>query len=227
MNCLEFTQWLENRDVYGSPESEQALRHADICDDCGKKLAFDNSLEEFLHTAMKPVEMPQSLMDKVNLSLENVPEKSSGKKYALFGAVSAVLAALVVFFISIPVSPTIKSMDELGKYVIENHGILDLTLVADTPSEVEQLGDIDFSYNIIRKELPARFQFVGARICPLGECESVHLVYLDNGKRISVYLLEMSSISFSLSSGKKYSFNSGGQEVSFWKKGNFVFALTG
>lgn len=230
MDCLRFAKWLENRDTFDVSEADIALKHTAKCEECKLKLEFDEKLDEMLFAAMKPVKLPSGLIDKVDLSLDRVQETGSRRRYGLFGAVSAMAAFLIVIAISFVLTskPGIPSMDVLAKHVIadnSHHG--DAVLVVRDPANINQLGDFDISYDYLARELPSDYKFIGARICPLGECQSMHLVYLDNGKRVSVYLVKAKDVGFSLSPGKKYTVSSDDQTVSFWKKGRYVIARVG
>jgi len=230
MDCLQFSQWLENRDTFDVSEADKAQKHTAVCQECRAKLTFDEKLDEAIFSAMKEVDLPKGFAGKIDLSLDRVMVSSPRKKYGLYGMFSAVIAVIMVVAVSFTLAPTpsISSMDELGRYVITDHGHHDdSVLVVENPLELEQLGDLAIPYESVKKELPESYSFVGARICPLGECESVHLVYLDNGRRISVYLVKNKDVGFSLSPGKQYTMSSENQTVSFWKKGGYVFARIG
>ena len=74
-------------------------------------------------------------------------------------------------------------------------------------------------------ELPGGYSFVGARICPLGECLAIHMVFLNDNQRVSLYLIQVKDVDFSLSSKRRYSLEEGGQTIQFWKKGKYVYAM--
>ena len=228
MDCLHFSKWLENRDMFDVSEADKAIKHSDACENCNAKLQFDEHLDRLLFKAMQPVEIPKSLSDTVDINLDRMSNPKSRKKYGWYGLFSAAAAAMIILIFSFPFSSGIPSMDELGKYVIadhDHHG--DAVLVVRNPEDLQQLGDIAMPYSTVKAQLPAQYSFVGARICPLGECQAVHLVYLDKGKRVSVYMVKVKDVAFSMSSGKQYTVSSKEQVVSFWKKGKYIFAKVG
>ncbi len=172
--------------------------------------------------------MPASLRDKVDLSLDGIAEKQSKGKLGWYGAFSAAIAAMVVFALSFTLSPSRPSVDEMGKYVVYDHGYHgDSILAIDKLSDISQLSDVAIDYKQIEKQLPADYSFVGGRICPLGDCQSIHLVYNNNGKRVSLYLIKTSDVDFSLSPGQQYTTRYNKQTVDFWQEGQFVFAMIG
>lgn len=230
MDCLHFYKWLENRDTFDVSEADKALKHASLCEECAAKLAFDEALDRQLFEVMREVEMPPGLASKIDLDLDKASAPSARNRWGIYGAFSAVMAAMVVFAVSFTLSPVpaIPTMDALGKYVIaDHHHHDDSILVVEDPDKIGTLSDIDLPYERIREELPANYHFVGARVCPLGECDSVHLVFLDEGRRISVFLVKSKDVGFSLSPGKQYTVSSAQESVSFWKEGKYVLAKVG
>lgn len=226
MDCQAFSNWIENRDMYDVSEADKALKHTVQCIDCKRKLQLDEQLDDLLAEAMKPVTMPASLADKVELNLDRMTEKKAATKYGWYGAVSAVLTVVVIAFLYFPFSSGIPSIDELGKHVIADHGGHDDTvLVVSKPDDLYKLGSLAASYDAVKTQLPEGYTFVGARICPLGDCKAVHMVFTEKDKRISLYLVKTDDVDFSLSADRKYSMTMGDQVVNFWKRGAYIYAM--
>lgn len=228
MDCLKFSNWLENRDTFDISEADKALKHSAVCQDCTAKLHFDEEVDKHIFNAMKQVDIPHSLRDKVDLSLDSISEVSSKGKFRWYGAVSAAIAVMVVFALSFTITPSIPSVDEMGKYVIydnSHHG--DSFLTVNNPEEIASLTDVAIDYQQVKKFLPIEYSFVGGRICPLGDCQAIHLVYNNKGKRVSLYLIKTTDVDFSLSPGKHYTMRDSNQTVNFWQEGNFVYAMIG
>lgn len=229
MNCDKFTDWLENRDLHDVSESDKAMKHAAECSGCMAKLEFDEKLDELLFASLQPVDMPQSLMHKIDLNLEGIGvQKKKSKRLNWYGAVSALLVASFVFFLSFPFSEpeNIASMDELGKYVIYNHDYINEShMVVKSEDEMNQLGGFDMPFKSLLKNFRKGYTFLGARICPLGDCQSVHVIYDHDNKRVSVYLVRAEDVDFRISEGKKYSVNDGSDTVHFWRNGDYILAM--
>jgi hypothetical protein len=226
MDCLTFTKWLENRDMYDVSEADKALKHTTQCGECKRVLRLDEQLDKRIFDALKPVVMPDSLKSKVDLSLDRVSSNPSKRLNSWYGIVPAALAAMVIFFISFPFSSGITSMDELGKHVIADHGHHgDSVLVVTEPEKINTLGSTTIEYDSVKNSLPENFTFVGARICPLGDCSAIHMVFMDKGKRVSLYVVKETDVNFSLSYGRQYSMTAGEQVVRFWKKDGNIFAM--
>ncbi|HKJ64080.1 MAG TPA: hypothetical protein VJ969_01665, partial [Desulfopila sp.] len=153
--------------------------------------------------------------------------KRAPRLVGLYGALAAVLAVMVLLVLPFwPDTSIIPSMDEMSQYVIADHsGHGDGQLIVDHPGNLGSLGTLGVSYDTIRAELPSSFVFVGARICPLGECEAFHLVFRDGGNRVSLYLVTSENVGFPLSRDKRYSISAGHQTVQLWQKGGYVYTL--
>ena len=226
MDCLHFCRWLESRDLHDVSEADKAMKHAASCPPCQGRLHFDEHLDGQIFEAMAKEPMPSEMEARIDISLERTAEKAPTYRFRLYGALAAVLAAMVVLVLPFWPSASIPSLDLMGRYVVADHtGHGDDLLVIDHPSNLGRLGDLGIDYGTIRGELPPSFVFVGARICPLGECEALHLVFKDGTRRVSVYLVKTGDVGFSLSGGSRYSISAGQQTVHFWKKGGHIYAL--
>lgn len=227
MDCLTFSNWLENRDMHDVSEADKALKHTTGCGECQRKLRLDEQLDRQIYDAMKTVAMPGSLRSKVDMSLDRVSNNRSKRMNRWYGILPVALAAMVIFFISFPFSSGISSMDELGKHVIADHnGHDDTVLVVSKPEKINTLGAAQIEYASVKSGLPENFTFVGARICPLGDCSAIHMVYMNEGKRVSLYVVRADDVNFSLSYGRQYTITMGEQVVRFWKNDGNIYAMT-
>ncbi len=228
MDCLKFSDWLENRDLYDVSEADIAVKHAESCKECQAKLRFDEQLDKFIYNALKKEDMPRSLPGNVDLSLERMSDNRSKMSYRWFGAFSAAIAVMVVFVLTLSFSPSIPSIDAMGQYVIADHNLHgDDVLVVDKLDQLGTLGKVEVSSKEIMGQLPQGYSFVGARICPLGDCKAIHMVFRHDNKRISLFLINTEDVDFSLSPERRYSLADGGQTIHFWKKGKYVYAMVG
>lgn len=228
MDCLKFSNWLENRDLYDVSEADVAVKHAESCKECQAKLHLDEQLDKFIYKALRKEDMPSSLPGSIDLSLDRMSENRSKMSYRWFGAFSAAIAVMAVFVITLSLSPSIPSIDDMGKYVITDHNIHgDDILVVHNIDNLGSLGNIDVSPREIMRQLPKDYLFAGARICPIGECKAVHMVFYHNNKRVSLYLINIEDVDFSLSPDRRYSLEEGNQTINFWKKGDYVYAMVG
>jgi hypothetical protein len=228
MDCLKFVDWLENRDLYDVSEADVAVKHAESCKECQAKLHLDEQLDKFIYKALRKEDMPISLPGNVDLSLDRMSDNRSKMSYRWFGAFSAAVAVMVVFVITMSFSPSIPSIDDMGQYVIADHTHHgDNVLVVDKLENLRDLGNIEVSPQDIMGQLPQGYSFVGARICPLGDCNAVHMVFRHENKRVSVFLIKTADVDFSLSPGRRYSMEEGSHTVQFWENGKYVYAMIG
>lgn len=228
MDCLKFTKWLENRDIHDVSEADNALKYAQTCKDCQAKLRCDEELDKLIRSALGKEQMPSSLLGRVDLSLEAMTTSRSRMGYRWFGAISAVVAVMLVFAISLVFSPSLPTINDIGHHVVIDHTKHDDSiLVVRDLDNIYQLADLTLTREEIKAELPQGATFVGARICPLGECLAIHMVLRQNDRRISVYLIRENDMDFSISPHGKYTLKEGSQIVQFWKKGKYVFAMIG
>ncbi|MEE4241775.1 MAG: hypothetical protein V2I36_09915 [Desulfopila sp.] len=229
MNCIEFAKWLENRDIHDISEADRALKHAALCQDCAHLLRMDEQIDTLVRKAMQRVAMPEALPGSIDLSLERTRVPSSGRKYGLYGVLGAVAALLTVFFVAFLVSPSLLSLDDMGRFVIADHRSHDTSvLTINSIDGISRLSGGKIGFAEVRSEVPENSVFIGGRLCPLGDnCLAIHLVFSHNGKIFSLYLIEEKDVSFSGSDGRYYLISEGGENVRFWKKGDYVYGLTG
>ena len=228
MDCLKFSHWLENRDLYDVSEADIAVKHAETCKECQAKLKVDEQLDKFIANALTKEAMPDSLPGQVSMSIDRISARRSKTGYRLFGMLSAAVAVMVVFALTMSFSPTIPTIDDMARYVIDDHNYHgDSVLQVDRIEDLPSLGGLAASPQEIMAELPKGLSFVGARYCPLGECEAIHMVFRQNEKRLSIYLIKAADVDFSLSPERRYSLEEGRHIVSYWKKGKYIYAMVG
>ncbi len=229
MNCLEFCKWLENRDIHDISEADRALRHAAGCQKCATLIRMDEQLDTLIRQAMQRVDMPDGLSGSIDLSLERMSDRSGGRKYAFYGICSAVAALMAIVFIAFLFSPTLPSLDDMGRYMVVDHRSHDdSSLTIDRLDEIHLLVDLNIDHSQVQGEVPAGSVFIGGRLCPLGKnCLALHLVFIHQGKRISLYIIEEKDVAFPRSAERYQLVNEGGENIRFWKKGQYVYGMIG
>ncbi len=226
MNCDLFYNWLEERDMHDISEADQALKHAEKCEHCSDLYQKDEQLNSLFTSEMAPIAMPKRLQNRIDLNLDQpgILEKTTSSWWAKI--VPLGVAAMLLIYLVFPFSAGFKSMDTMGQYVFADHvghGD-DHMMVRDLANLAHWCeGKVDFA--VEKPEMPDNYKFIGARICSLGEYDSVHLSYMTEGKRVSLYLVDAEDVSFSLRKGRKYAMSMDGYEIHFWKKDERVYAL--
>ncbi|MBW2660327.1 MAG: hypothetical protein JRC87_12195 [Deltaproteobacteria bacterium] len=227
MNCTNFTSWLENRDTHDISEADRAMKHASGCTHCKELLQKDEELELFVAKVFRYEKIDQQLYNKIDRGLM-VPRRKRQYRSgvaALFG-----VAVMAVIFYAFSFSPgNFGSIDELGKYVVQEH----LEHGRVTPL-FEQIGNVEewgreklqdsFSVNTI----PAgNMEIVGGRICIIKNCNFAHLLYQDKLDLYSLFVTSGKEIGFSMEPGRMYTLTISGVELHIWQKDKMVYALTG
>ncbi len=213
--------------MYDVSEADRAIKHSAQCAECRAKLQMDEKLDTLIFAAMQKEGMPTSLPGRVDLNLGSMSEGTSRFRYGFYGVFSAVAALVVLFFLAFAFMPGIPSLDEMGQHVIADHtGHDDSILVVHSPTQLGQLGTIPVSYRQIAAQVPG-LSFIGARICPLGDCKAIHIVFHNGQRRVSLYLINERDVDFSMSSDRRYSMSDGDLTVNFWKRGTLVYAMVG
>ncbi len=226
MNCEVFYNWLEERDVHDVSEADLALKHAAKCTRCHELFQKDEQLNSVLFREMAPVAIPERLKNRIDLNIEQPGMLEKTASSWLAKAISLGLAAMLFIYLVFPFSAGFKSMDTIGQYVHADHvGHSDQHMVIH---DLENLSDwcagkVDFVVN--KPELPAKYSFVGARICALGGYDSVHLSYMVEGRRASLYIVDAEDVAFTLRKGRKYALSMEGYDIRFWRENNKVYAL--
>lgn len=226
MDCEQFRKWLEERDLSDLSESDRASKHSNLCDDCRGLAAKDALLDETIARGLEKEPLPDHLEKIVALNLgssRTKPKFSSGMiKIASAGA--GVLALLLVFFLLPGDNEARKSF---GTALAQDHIVIEQQHPVD---EVANLPDWLATHADFRATLPASFgiygfKFVGARICVIENCNTVHLVYRDGDQIVSLYIVDAKQVPASLREGKMYQSSPDGLTVKLWRENHQVYAV--
>ncbi len=226
MNCELFYTWLEERDLHDVSEADKAVKHAEKCKGCMEIFEKDELLNSLLSQEMRPQPLPSQLKNRIDLNLDRqgiIKKRSSSWWYK---GVPLVLAAMLVLYLFLPFSTGFQAMDVMGKNIVADHiGHGDSHMIVRDINNLSSFcaKNVDFSVDI--PKVPKSYKFIGARICPLGEYDSVHLSYMTNGKRVSLYIVDAVNNDFSFDTGKEYSLAKGGHNIRFWRDQKRIYAL--
>ena len=227
MNCTNFTSWLENRDTHDLSEADRAMKHASQCAHCKDLLQKDEELELFVAKMFQYEKMDEQLYSKIDRGL-----MAPRRRRQYRGGVAALfaLALVVVLFFAFSFSPgNFGSIDELGKYVVQEH--LEhgrLTPLFEKIGNVEEWGreKLQAPFNV--NTMPAGdMKIVGGRICTIKSCNFAHLLYQDKQELYSLFVTSGEEIGFFMEPGRMYSLTISGVELHIWQQEKMVYALTG
>ncbi len=119
----------------------------------------------------------------------------------------------------------VENLVELG-YPISYLSHYKIPCSKGLPQDLAAWGKENIGIQITAPELPfANARLIEVSKCTLGDCATAHLVYMDNGKRFSVFIIPENEADFTLSSKRKYTVEIDGHQVKIWKVDHQVYAL--
>lgn len=226
MDCELYKQWLENRDMHDVSEADLAQRHARVCVQCRDLLHKDELLDRVFSGAMAAVPLPAKLQGQIDLNLTHCHRSRTRKRF-LFKSIPALIAAILVVYLVLPVSPVGYGMERMGQYAMAHHAAFINAGVEVT--EIDEVTDWckdRVAFKVIPPNLPAdQYRFVGGRVCSLGDCSAVQLRYLDGDTLVSVYIIDESEVDFGFGMRGEKSLHKNGNTLRFWKGNNLVYVL--
>ena len=227
MDCERFRIWLEERDLSDLSESDRATRHSRECPDCRELAAKDSLLDKTISRCLEKEPLPDHLEKIVALNLGS--NSSSTHRFSpglikLASAGTGLIALLLVFFF-LPSDNTARK--NFGTALAQDHIVLEQEHSID---KVVNLSDWLARHADFKATLPASFgvygfEFVGARICIIENCNTVHLVYRNGDRFISLYIVNAKQVPASLREGKTYNSSTDGLKVKLWRENNQVYAV--
>jgi anti-sigma factor RsiW len=225
MICTDFKIWILDR----APEREtEAITHAKSCGVCAGLHALDDALEGVISEGLKEAEVPEGLIKKVEMNLESMDAvgKRAGRTPGLIvKTLAPVMAAAAVFLIFILPGPArFESMDEIGRFAVENHleGMAMEFKSNEVADPARWLGErLDFNVKVPRVE---GLTLLGGRKCSLGENDVGYLFYEKDGTAVSLFVVDADTLAFEMPDNRAYRFPVDGSEITLWKEGRLVYA---
>lgn len=230
MICVEFKEWLIDREFADDKTSAAAGLHRQHCDACRALYDLDLELEAIISADMLTVEPPARLRRKIDAGINL--GKSSSPIWSPWGLVPLFVAATLLVFFVYPFAANEKmhgftSVAEVGQMALDDHlRDVPMAFAANEVTDVEgwfaTVHGIAFSMPRLTEE---GYVFVGGRKCQLGKCDVVYLLYAKDGKRVSVFVLPESDIQFPIVEGQEYGMQVAQSKVKLWKDGEQVLAM--
>lgn len=233
MNCERFVTWLENRDTHDISEADRARRHAARCSDCRQLLECDEALDARLSVLFARESVPKRLKNTIDLNLDSMQRPRRGLKiWPLVATLCIVLLAVIPFqgwITGQRGEPSLLSAEQLSNYILadyRDHG-------GGGPG-FEQVEDATLwlNENLHTRQLPPE-RLVGgykvklARLCYLGKCLAVHLIYEKNGKNISVFIMNKENVEAGFDSDRLYTMVAGGKHILISPQRRYLYAAIG
>ncbi|WP_136797712.1 hypothetical protein [Desulfosediminicola ganghwensis] len=233
MKCEQFKTWLENRDTHDISEADKARRHATQCHCCSELMAHDEALDRHIGALLARETVPSHLENIVDLNLERIlPQRGTRSIWALVAVCCIVLLAAIPFqgwITGKRGEQPMLSMEQLGGYILA-----DYQYHGDGGVGFEPVKDaaIWLNANLHTRQLPPERIVAGytvkyARLCKLGECLAVHLVYEKGGKRISVFVMDKSNVDGSFEQDRLYAVATGNTNILLSSQNKYLYAVIG
>ena len=228
MNCDQFRSWLENRDISDQSESDRALRHRQECLSCKELFAKDVLLEKVIEHSMQKQPLPDNLEKIISINLGSTHNSYRKIPTVVIRITSMVagIAALVLIFLFVPTD--FSKRNEFGKSLVQDH------LHHNYSQDMESINDIQqwlLNHASFTATIPAEFdgggkyKIVGGRICIINGCMTVHLVYQEGNRLLSLYISDEKEVEAKLKHKKIYSVSNNGYEIRMWRELGQVYAL--
>ena len=228
MDCKEFKNWLTTRD---DGAAERARQHRAACLNCHRLYTVDERLEQALWSGMRAASPTEGLARRARTIIDAEAAPTSAGWPTWVRKSLAPAFAMGLFFIFVvwnPFANPLSSLDAIGRFALANHTRSDLPMAfsaADTPDPqawfLERL-----NYRITMPALHERgYVFLGGRECTIGPKKAAYLLYDDNGKRVSVFIVPAGEVKMDLQEERHYIIDAPRHRVDLWKAQGMVCIL--
>lgn len=222
MICMEFKEWLIDRDFAEAGKSSAARSHMQNCPECRKLYELDEELEGLIRREMIPVAAPDSLTKKIEMGINrSAPRKVWAFPWQAVPALA--IAALLVVFLN-PFQDHhsrhgFSSFEELGRVALQDHvSPAGMAFVAHEVADIPAWYEAKMGLAISLPDLVERgYTLVGGRVCKLGKCKAAYLIYMRGNQKASLFILPAGDAKMAMEPGRSYSLTMNGNEFEFWK----------
>ncbi len=223
MTCLEFKEWLIDRDFAEADNASVARSHMQKCPECRKLYELDEELEGLIRREMIPVEAPPRLGKKIERGINSTTTARVFTFHWQQLLPALAIAALFLFMLN-PFQDHHRrhgftSFDELGRVALQDHVSTEaLAFVAHEVADVPAWYEDKMGYAISLPDMTGRgFTLIGGRICKLGNCKAAYLTYRYDNKKVSLFILPAGDANFAMEPDRSYTLTMNGNEFEFWK----------
>jgi hypothetical protein len=228
MDCNQYREWLENRDLSDISESDRAGSHSGECPQCSELTEKDEMLDKAIAGTMRKEPLPEHLEKIVamNLSSSVSPTRRFSTGFIKLASLSAGIAALLLVMFLIPSDFT--HLNDFGTALARDHGVILRNHPVDSVRE-ETLPTWIRNHADFPASVPASFskeglELFGVRICVIENCRTVHLIYNSAEGFVSLFIIDADELPGSLKEGKRLAFTQKGSRIEMWREGGQVFA---
>lgn len=229
MKCNEFKDWLPARDIFRDKDNIDALEHLNDCKTCNCLYEIDLGLEKDIQSAFHQQEIPEGLLDQIDLTLDQAQGSDLFSKLKLTGIITffclMVIAGYRVFF-NTPFQ--YQNLRQFSEKAVASHlkGNTTMTFTADEIESALSMLRKELSFNVILPDLADKgYTLVGGRLCVLGKCKTAYLFYKKQGRISSLFIMDDDHIGFEMADGSRFSNTIKGFHTDIWKKQGQVYAM--
>lgn len=229
MNCVEFKNWLLDKNDRGQSTDQEAKFHRFSCSRCENLYTLDQTMEARLAESFLEVDPPVDLFEKIKRD-ERYAEINEPSPRLSLKFLAAVLATAVIFVLVFhnPFKGQIRSIDEIRSLVLANHLNNDTSLAFKDGqiSDVSAWFAEKIGYPVHVPEMAGEgFTLIGGRKCSLGHKKAAYFVYEKEGKKCSLFIINPNDLGFDLGRDRKYSVEEHDHSIKIWSDRGLVYAM--
>ncbi len=227
MECNSFRDWLNNGDMLDGDVEARAMEHLALCERCSNLFAMDSRIETGIREGMKAVDVPEGLLDRIEMDLRSEKKKQPAVLLSWKSFVPAFTAAILLLIFFNPFSGKFINIDEIERHAVTDHlNNLAMTFKAEDVSDVTGWFKQRLGFTISVPDSAVKgFQLVGGRKCHFGKNDVAYLLYEKGGKRVSLFIIDARDLDFTIPPHRMYSMVGRGCQVKVWMAADQVYAM--
>jgi len=229
MNCNDFQYWLLTRDVFSNNENQDVLDHLQVCDHCKALYNTDLELEKRIQTTLHQKEIPKSLYDQIDLTIDHAKNPVMTAKQKIAGLILIVALIFIVTVMAFFNKPfRYQNLQQLSNKAIVLHlkGNTTMSFSADEIKQATVMMSQKLKFNVAIPDFKDRgYKLLGGRLCVLGDCNIAYLFYERQNKICSLVIMDYDNLDFKMADGSSFSNDIKGCHTDIWKEKGQVYAM--
>lgn len=239
MECKEFHHWLRTRDARNNPDTPETREHRLGCSDCQQLYDLDTQAEQGITLAFASRELPRDLAARIDQHLEMAPSfsnrflpKPSRLKWVAplktTGWVVGLMGLVMVLVGILTPPPSFKNIGQISEQAVTDHlkGNPKISFDVTTLYQALEMFKRELGFNVRLPDLDARGCFlVGGRLCTLGNCRAAYFVIEKQGKKGSLFIMDMDHLDFEIADKSLFTTSIKGCDTQVWKENGQVYAM--
>jgi len=228
MKCIEFKNWLFNRDNLDRELPPRAKEHIEGCTSCRKLNFLDESLDNALKNEFLAEDLPPGVIHRIDTDIQkkSLPWISNIDIQKVIPV--AAISFSVLFFTLFYLPGDFRNLQHISSEAVQYHLKSEFDMDFDTANIKE--GNRTLSESLGFKVLIPDFstqgyQLIGGRKCVLGKREVAYIFYEKQGQINSLFILNPDDLDFVMAEGAEYKDVNKGCPISIWKTNSQVYAL--